>query len=130
MLDAVLVEWTKRVGPDAARHRVYCYRTYMRAWLSGLVGAALLIAGGIGDITPLMVVGGATLLAWLLLTVRALIEISRMNRAIHASLRVHFGFFGGPPSSRGKYLAWCQRNGLEPYPYKTTDPPEVVTRWL
>ena len=130
VLEAVLVEWTKRVGPEAAAHRVRYYQLWLKGWLSAVVGGGLLMGGGISGLTAVTLVGGAALVAWLVLTLRSFVELQRMNAAIRESLGVTFGFFGGPSSYRGKYLEWCERHEVAPYPFLAAAPPAVTTHWL
>lgn len=129
-LGATLVEWTARVGADAAAHRVRYYRTWLRAWLFAVFGFVLVLIGGFNDLTVLTILGVAGFVAWGALSVMAVRELTLMNAAIRRNVGVEFGFYGGPPARQEQYVRWCERKGVSPYPFRNVQPPAVKTSWL
>lgn len=61
----------------------------------------------------------------------AWVVLRRMSRAISEALHIEtFGFFSSPPSRQDKYRTWCEKRGVQPYPFANAEPPNVRARWL
>ena len=131
VLSAVLEEWTHRVGPEAAVHRIRGYRFIFYGWIFALGGFTLLLGGGLSDNPWLLIVGGVGIVGWLVMYIRAGLELHRMNKAIARSVGIEeFGFFAGPSSRPARYRAWCEKHRISPYPFSNVEPPLVRTTWF
>jgi hypothetical protein len=129
-LDGMLGEWTRRVGPEAAAHRVTYYRAILHAWVAGTAGFALVVAGAGTRTSALEALGGALLLGWSVLYVRAWSALRRMNVAAGRAIGVTIRFSHGPPAGRDRYERWCEVRALTPFPFPDAVPPAVRTRWF
>lgn len=130
VLGAVLKDWTARVGPTAAAHRVRYYRTVIWAWLSSMFGLVLVLVGAFNGLLGVTLVGVAGLVGSGVFYVVSFLELRKMNAAIRLQLGVEFGFFGGPPSRQDAYQRWCKRRQVPPYPCRDEQPPDVRTKWF
>lgn len=113
VLQVVLRDWTRRIGPEAAAHRVAGYRLLFHAWIASLIGMLLLVIGGLNRSPIVVAVGGVAVLSWVVLSIQGFLELSRMNTSIAAALSIgQLSFFSGPPSRSEKYEAWCKKQVL------------------
>ena len=131
ILQVVVETWTRRIGPEAAAHRVAGYRLLFHAGVASLLGMLLLVIGGLNRSSIVVALGGVVVLAWALLSFRGCLELSRMNTSIATALGIgQISFLGGPPSRSDKYEAWCKKQGIEPYGFDSADPPSVRLHWF
>lgn len=130
VLSVVLADWTRRVGPQAAAHRVAYYRLMLHAWLAAMAGTALVIVGGFGGGPLFVYLGIIGVVGWALLSVAAFVQLRSMNGAASQALGTPIRFFRTPPGRQDRYRSWCQKRGLAPYPFPDAVPPPVRVRWF
>jgi hypothetical protein len=112
-------EWEHRIGAVAADHRTRWYRWLARASLAAGFFFALVIIGRVThkpDVVLVAVVPGA---AWGVSMALAFTELRKMRSEICTAL----GFPQGtrdcePPRNPEAYLRWCEKKGLEPWPFR------------
>ncbi len=131
ILQVVLQTWTRRIGPEAAAHRVAGYRRLFHAGVASLLGMLLLVIVGLNRSSIVVAMGGVGVLAWAFLSLRGWLELSRMNTSIAGALGIgQISFLGGPPSRSDRYEAGGKKQGIEPYGFDSADPPSVRLRWF
>ena len=113
--------WCRRVGPEAAGHRVNNYRCLNRGWVALVIGFLLVLSGGIGHQQIVFFVGWIGFIIWGIFYVLSWRELALWRRALISALGPIKDFPRVPPRSPEKYLAWCRKNGLQPYPFDQTE---------
>lgn len=107
-----LNEYEGRYGPDAG----------LMAWKAELARRAMLTPIAV-FVAGLMVSGGGWIWFWLAGLLLGILDLAalrhflrRMNERAAAFLGRPINMRSGPPRSRTGYLAWCDKEGLSPYP--------------
>jgi hypothetical protein len=119
-----LMEWTRRVGPEAASHKAAASDWRIRTWLLEVVGFGLLYVGFKLGAQAIWIAGFIALALCLYAMNRMLSESARARREIGAALGVTISRkFPPPPNTGPHYLAWCEKHGLKPYPFGPSEPP-------
>ena len=121
--DLTLQEWTWRVGPEAAAHRIATSRWTIRTWFLGLLGFVLVLVGAKSGSTPTWLAGVAVYVVGVCSVVRTWVELVRSRRAISRTLGIPIKFRSNspPPNRRSNYLAWCDKYRLSPYPFRPSN---------
>jgi len=116
--------WTWRIGGEAAGHRIAFDTWMIRAGSVSIVGFLLAITGGMIHQPMVWGLGLAVLVVWPILFAFAAVELRRLNKAIRSALgiRIDMRSHPGPPRGSDRYVAWCCRYGLQPYPFKPSEP--------
>ncbi len=127
----MLLEWTHRFGPGAAAHRIAFLRLRLYIRLLTVVIFVLTVVAMVAQIVVLVIVAGVVLLVCAVLSVRSVIEFRRTNDAILHSLKIDgFGSYATPFDGSDEYRTWCEKMGLEPYPFRDAEPPVIRVRWF
>jgi hypothetical protein len=130
-LYVVLEDWTQRVGPDAAKYRIFYYQWSFRAWFAAIIGFVLIVVGGFAHLSAVLLVGLLGIVTWVALYLVSIRMLVLMNKEIARSLDIPpFPFFSGPPSRQREYRKWCEKRGLDPYPFQGVRTPHIPTRWI
>jgi hypothetical protein len=118
-----LEEWTWRIGPEAAAHKLATNRWSFRTWLCGAMGFVLAFAGIKVGTQPIWIAGVVAYAASIYCMYRGWTEVTRTRQAIRKSLGVPVNRHHPPPPNRvAHYLAWCKKYDLPPYPFRPPGP--------
>lgn len=123
-VEATETEWAWRFGPRAAKYYGRWFRSMRLYWPTGCAGMTALITGALAHMPDLLWAGLGAFGVALLLMIYADVCLVKRHYATEKALgiRLNAKHGGPPPVGKEGYLRWCERRGLEPYPFRPPDP--------
>ena len=114
------------MGAEAARHREANYSWLLRGWVLGIAGFVLIVIGTRNHLAAILGVGLALACGFLACYALAWVELIKMRRAISNALGIPIDWRRHPPPPRTaeRYRAWCDKYGVQPYPFRIHGGPE------
>lgn len=103
-----------RLGSEAARLYAKGYRKLWWAFLLTVLGAVLVVIGGLSSISPIWQAGMGVWFVTLVVCVAGWHEMRSSRRIASRVLGVKLRM-SEPPPQRDKYIAWCDQKGLTPF---------------
>ena len=141
MLYGLLKVTTWQVGPEAASHLIASIQWNFRSSVFLCIGAILIYLKGIATLTPTLIVGIIFCIVGGYCIVLMFKEKHQWRRSASRALSIDPPFRGRttkkmvaqgiipyPPPLRSAYIAWCEKYGQQPYPFRDAELPKVRTR--
>ena len=112
-------QWEWRIGPEATTHRQKLAIWLIRGWFLYLAAFVLVVVGVKAKVPVIWIIGVVAFGGAITCNGCSWVEWARMRRAISRTLGIPASWRNLPPRPVAQYLAWCEKNNLQPYPFRS-----------